>query len=264
MESGPPGAKIMGILNITPNSFSDGGKFLNQDQAIAKLHRLMREGADIIDIGGESTKPHSSPVTAEIELNRVRSVIDYIFSDRLFDRQLFSIDTYKHEVAEYALAHGFKMVNDITSLAGDEKMIDIVKTFRAKIVIMYNSMVNRAPQSKNHIDIVLEIKKFLKERVELLIAKGIDRDQIIIDPGMGAFISQSPIYSFEVINRLSEFKDLGCPILVGPSRKLWAGGNIKTKDERSVELSLQAIENGASIIRIHNVRLMRKKLYTGQ
>ena len=248
--------KIMGILNITPDSFSDGGKFISH--FAFRISHLMEEGADIIDIGGESTGPGSKDVSLEEEMKRIKPVIDFVVKNKLTDKVLFSIDTYKSQVAEYALKNGFQMVNDVTALRGDSRMADILLKYKPYVVLMYSKdpTARTTRTEVRYADVIEEIKSFLEKRVKLLTDIGFPKDRIIIDPGMGAFVSAIPEYSFEIINRLSELKSLGYPILVGVSRKSFLGGKIEERDPISAEWSLKAIKNGASIVRIHNVGLI--------
>lgn len=252
----------MGILNLTPDSFSDGGEFNAPESAIARIEEMIAQGADIIDIGGESTGPGSPEVSAEEELARVKPIIDIIAKKKLTDKALLSIDTYKAPIAEYALEHGFKMVNDVTALRGDPKLIDILLRYEPYVVLMYSKdpTPRTTKEPVEYDDVMASIKSFLLERVSTLVEEGFSEDNIIIDPGMGAFISSIPDYSFEVINRLEEIKLLGFPILIGISRKSCLGGKMKDRDQSSVDWSLKALKNGATIIRIHNVELMKKAL----
>lgn len=252
----------MGILNLTPDSFSDGGEFSAPELAKKRVNEMMAEGADIIDIGGESTGPGSESVSAEEELKRIRPIIDFIAEEGLTKKALFSIDTYKASVAEYALAQGFQMVNDVTALRGYPKMINVLVKYQPYVVLMYSkdSTPRTTRDQMVYEDVVGTIKDFLTEQTSELLEAGFPRERIIIDPGMGAFISGIPEYSFEVIERLSELKELGYPILVGISRKSCLGGKLAERDQPSVDWSLKALQNGASIIRIHNVGLMKKAL----
>jgi len=254
--------RIMGILNLTPDSFSDGGKFIEPEKAIEHIQIMISHGASIIDIGGESTGPGSSEVSQKEELKRIRAIIDIVSKTGLTDEVLFSIDTYKAPVAEYALEHGFNMVNDVTALRGDSEMIKVLLKYEPYIVLMYSKddSPRTSKEAVEYDDVMASIKTFLTERISTLVEAGFPEDKVVIDPGMGAFISSIPDYSFEVINRLKELKLLGYPILVGISRKSCLGGNLEERDEPSVEFSLKALKNGASIIRIHNVELMKKAM----
>lgn len=246
--------KIMGVLNITPDSFSDGGNFLDPKNAIQRIHEMIQEKADIIDVGGESSRPDSKSVPLTEEINRVKPVIDYIFKNKLFLKTAFSIDTTKAEVANYALAKGFTIVNDITALRSDKNMIKTILRNRPYIVLMYSKDATARTTKKDtsYNDVVSTIKKFLTKRINFAIHAGFPKNKIIIDPGMGAFVSNDPKYSFEIINRLAEFKDLRCPILIGISRKLFKGTTTE-RDTASAKWSLTAIQNGASLIRVHDV-----------
>lgn len=253
----------MGILNITPDSFSDGGEFNTPDLAIKRIEKMIAEGADIIDIGGESTGPGSSEVSTEEELNRVKPIVDIVAERRLADKVTFSIDTYKAPVAEYALEKGFQMVNDVTALRGDPKMIEVLIKHKPYVVLMHSKDSSARTTSDKVVyeDVIGTISDFLTEQTSELLEAGFPRDKIIIDPGMGAFISSIPDYSFEVINRLKELTLLGYPILVGISRKSCLGGTMEDRDQPSVDWSLKAVKNGAAVIRIHNVELMKKACY---
>jgi dihydropteroate synthase len=274
--------QTMGILNITPDSFSDGGQLYDNEKG-AKLNeieqrvtQMIESGADIIDIGGESTGPGSKDVSQNDELERVKSIIDLIaekqslFSNvqdidsclRRNDSIVFSIDTYKAKVAEYALQIGFEIVNDVTALRGDPEMIDVLLKYKPYVILMYSKDDTPRTTTKTieYEDVLQTIKDFLTERIEHLTNKGFPREKIIIDPGMGMFVSANPDYSFEIIERLNELTNLGCPILIGVSRKSFLGGELKDRDLDSVKYSLEAIQNGADIVRIHNVKFMSERL----
>lgn len=252
----------MGILNLTPDSFSDGGEFNVAELGKKRIMKMITEGADIIDIGGESTGPGSEGVSADEELKRVKPIIDFVEKEKLTNKILFSIDTYKAPVAKYALEHGFSMINDVTALRSDSKMIELLVKYQPIVTLMYSK--DPTPRTTHdkvvYEDVVGTIKDFLIEQTSELLEAGFPRKKIIIDPGMGAFISSIPEYSFEVIHRLKELKKLGYPILIGISRKSCLGGKLNERDQPSVDWSLKAIKNGASVIRIHNVGLMRKAL----
>jgi dihydropteroate synthase len=252
--------KIMGILNVTPDSFSDGDLFLRTKDYELRTKQLIDEGVDIIDIGGESTGPGSKDVSFEEEMNRVKPVIDFVRDNKLTERVIFSIDTYKSEIAEYALKSGFQMVNDVTALRGDSRMVEVLLKYKPYVVLMYSKdqTARTTRESVEYADVIGSVKTFLSERISVLVKAGFPKDRIIIDPGMGMFVSVKAEYSFEIINRLSELKSLGYPILVGVSRKSFLGGKIEERDPISAEWSLKAIKNGASIIRTHNVGLMKK------
>ncbi|MFC1731725.1 dihydropteroate synthase [candidate division KSB1 bacterium] len=254
--------KIMGILNVTPDSFSDGGKYLETKDCELRIRQLIEEAADIIDIGGESTGPGSEDVSFEDEMKRVKPVIDYVTENKLTEKVLFSIDTYKSEIAGYALEHGFQMVNDVTALRGDPNMIDVLVKYQPYVVLMYSkdSTPRTTTESMEYDDVIATIKTFLLDQISQLVQAGFPEDKIIIDPGMGMFISANPKYSFEIIERLKELRQLGYPVCIGVSRKSFLGGNIEERDQISAEYSLKAIQNGASIIRTHNVSMLNKQI----
>ena len=253
---------IMGILNLTPDSFSDGGKFNAPEVAEARILELMEQGADIIDIGGESTGPGAPDVTEADEMKRVQTIIQLIHDKKLTERVLFSIDTYKASVAAYALEHGFQMVNDVTALRGDAKMINVLLKYKPYVVLMYSKdpTARTTRDEIEYVDVVETIKNFWQERINILLAAGFPKEKIILDPGMGTFVSGLPQYSFEIIERLVELKTLGYPLLIGISRKSCLGGKLEERDLASIEWSLKAIQNGASLVRVHNVGMMKTKI----
>lgn len=254
--------QIMGILNLTPDSFSDGGQFNAPEVAERRILELMEQGANIIDIGGESTGPGAPDVTEADEMKRVQTIIQLIHDKKLTEQVLFSIDTYKASVAAYALEHGFQMVNDVTALRGDAKMIQVLLKYKPYVVLMYSkdSTARTTRDEVEYDDVVHSIKSFLQERIDTLLAAGFPQEKIILDPGMGSFVSGLPQYSFEIIERLEEFKSLGYPLLIGISRKSCLGGTLEERDKPSIEWSLKAIQNGASLVRVHNVGMMKKAL----
>jgi dihydropteroate synthase len=260
--------KIMGILNVTPDSFSDGGKYMDPDLAVARARQIVEEGADMIDIGGESSGPGSVDVPLEEELRRVIPLV------RAIRKVAFiSVDTYKAEVARQAIAAGARMINDVTGLRGDPEMVRVIAATGAPVVLMYSKdPTARTTRLKKHYrDVVKIIYKFLEERIDFVLRNGVKPNQIIIDPGMGAFVSMDPKYSFEILERLAEFKKLGFPILVGVSRKSFLQaepkrgyfinaprraqpqGKIEERLESTLAANRLAIQNGADIIRVHDV-----------
>lgn len=246
--------KIMGILNVTPDSFSDGGQFFSVDAAAARALLMVREGADIIDVGGESSGPGSSDVSEEEELRRVIPVISLL---RKSQPALFiSIDTYKAEVARLAIAAGASMVNDVTALRGDPQMAHVIAQTGVPVVLMYSKdkTARTTRLKKCYRDVVKTVRGFLEERVTCALRAGIKREQIILDPGMGAFVSGEPRYSFEILERLEELKELGFPILVGVSRKSFLGGAVNERLAATLKANALAIKNGADILRVHDVK----------
>lgn len=248
----------MGILNLTPDSFSDGGEHNTLKKALKRVKELEKEGADIIDIGGESTGPKSPEVSLQEEIKRVIPILREI---RKITKLPISVDTYKGEVARQALEEGANLINDVTALRGDKKMAEIIGKYRCPLIMMYSK--DKTPrttaQDKKYKDVIQTIKKFFEERLKY--AKKHDIKNIIIDPGMGQFISNIPEYSFEIIARLKELEKLDQPILVGLSRKSFLGkGSIKERDERAKSASAIAYINGASIIRTHDVKGLKHYL----
>jgi len=250
--------RIMGILNVTPDSFSDGGRFPTLDAALEQARRLIADGADIVDIGGESTRPGAGAVSEEVELRRVLPVVEALADD---PRARISIDTAKPAVAAACLRAGASLVNDVTGLRNPE-MAHTAAHHRAGVVIMHmRGTPATMRQQTNYSDVVAEIKAELEPRVALARAAGIG--EIIIDPGLG--FAKTAAHNFEILRRLREFESFGCPILIGPSRKSFLGslpGMEKVEDrlEGTLAAAVIAALNGASIVRVHDVRECRKAL----
>jgi len=257
---------IMGVLNVTPDSFSDGGKYYQMDDAIDRAIELEKQGADILDIGGESTRPGAKPVTTDEEINRVIPVVSELIK---FLNIPISVDTYKAKVAEKALSLGASMINDITGLTEDEKLAKVVADYDVPICLMhmkgkpFNMQIN--PQYKN---VIKEVYDFLDERAKYATSTGIEKHNIIIDPGIGfgKRTGKGVEDNCIIINRLSEFKKLNYPILLGPSRKNFIGnisGGKKqlSPDDRlegSLGAGIVAVINGADILRVHDVKETRR------
>lgn len=252
---------IMGILNVTPDSFSDGGKFSSINSAVEHAQKMVDDGADIIDIGGESTRPGAKPVTADKEIKRVLPVLKKI--NKIVNVPI-SIDTYKSEVAKICLEEGASIINDITSFRGDKKLVDIVKKYGVPVCLMHMKgtpqNMQKNPYYKN---VIAEIKDFLKKRAEYAIKKGIKKDKIIVDPGIGfGKRTGSGIEdNCKILANLNEFKKLGYPVLVGPSRKTFIGNISSNKPlvpedrlEGSIAAAVVSSINGADIIRVHDVK----------
>lgn len=249
---------LAGILNITPNSFSDGGKFIQSDDAIKQGRALLADGASIIDIGGESTGPGTKPISGDEEWNRIESAIVELSAEHIV-----SVDTYKSEVATRAIKHGATIINDVSGLRADESMASIIAEHGAYVVIMHSKEDGPAPHatssSHNYQDVIKEISEFLRARIDYAINEGISKEKIIIDPGMGGFLSTDPKVSWEVLERLDElyrnFSDY--PLLIGASRKGFLGGKLEERDAISQLVHLRAAESGAKILRTHDVRMAR-------
>jgi dihydropteroate synthase len=243
---------IMGILNVTPDSFSDGGKYFSKEKAVEHALEMFEQGADIVDVGGESTRPGSEPVSLEEEINRVIPVINGILLQRSASH--LSIDTTKSAVATEACKTGVKIINDISGLTFDSEIMHVAKKYSASLVIMhikgtpYNMQVN--PFYEN---VISEIYEFFEEQIQKVKDAGVE--DIIVDPGIG--FGKRVEDNFEILKNLSEFKKLGCPILVGLSRKSFLGKildlDIHERDTATSVAETIAMINGASIIRTHNV-----------
>lgn len=248
---------IMGILNVTPDSFSDGGLFLDVDKAVKHAKQMVKDGADIIDIGGESTRPGSGSVSEEKELKRIKPVIKRLLKE--VDVSI-SIDTYKPKVAEECLDLGAHLINDITGLRNEE-MIDVVAKYKVPVVIMHmKGEPKNMQQNPTYNDVVKDIKKFLSEKISEAKKEGIK--DIIIDPGIG--FGKTTEHNLQILKRLSKFKDLKCPILVGPSRKSFIGNSSGVPVNERLEGTLAAISiavmNGASIVRVHDVKECKRAI----
>ena len=250
---------VMGIVNVTPDSFSDGGKFFSPEVAISHASKLITQGADIIDIGGESTRPGAEQVSESEELKRVIPVIEKIRTDN--PTILISIDTTKASVAKHAVEAGADIINDVSGLSFDNNMIGIVESFNIPIVIMHmkgnpqNMQLN--PEYK---DIVNEILDFFKMKIKIAIQSGINRSMIILDPGIG--FGKTVEHNFELLSRLNEFNVLELPIMIGPSRKSFIGITLDLPPEDRVEGTAAAVSagvmNGANIVRVHDVKSMKR------
>lgn len=249
----------MGVLNITPDSFSDGGKYFDFESAVKHGIQMFNTGADIIDIGGESTRPGSDPVSEEEELRRVIPVIEKLSNQGI----PISIDTYKSSVAEAAVDAGAVMINDISGLRFDERIAEIAAEQDVFLTIMHIKGKPRDMQNDTgYDDLVGDIKLYLYESAELAQKSGVRRERIIIDPGIG--FGKSYQQNLEIINRLREFKALGFPILVGPSRKAFIGAVLdKPPAERlygTTSVCCLAAANGADIVRVHDIEEMSQAL----
>ncbi len=248
-----PTVKIMGILNLTPDSFSDGGRHNEIRKAIKRVKEMESEGTDIIDIGGESTGPNSPNISLEEEQKRVMPILKAILK---ITKLPISIDTYKAKIAEEAIRLGAKMINDVTGLRGDKAMAKIAAKYQVPIIIMYSkdSSARTTLQEKHYPNVIKTIKDFLTKQIKYAKKNGLKNSQIIIDPGMGNFISKVPKYSFEILNKLAELKQLKFPICIGASRKSFIGGTMAERDLKGQVISAIAYLNGASIIRTHDVK----------
>lgn len=243
---------VMGILNVTPDSFSDGGEYFIEEKAIEHGIKLLDDGADILDIGGESTRPGAEGIHADEELERIIPVITGILKSR--PEALISVDTIKAVVAEEALSKGAKIINDISGLSFDTRLLDVIVKSGAALVIMHMKGTPKSMQNNPfYEDLIREIYDFLNDKVQT--AQKAGAKNIIIDPGIG--FGKSIDDNFEILRRLEDFKGLGHPLLIGVSRKSFIGKtldlDVKNRDGASAMVEAVAIRNGARIIRTHNV-----------
>ncbi len=250
---------IMGILNITPDSFSDGGAFFDHQKAVEQAYRMVEEGADIIDIGGESTRPNAPPVTPEEELRRVIPVIEAVAGKM---DVLLSVDTSKSRIAEEALAAGAHIINDVSALRFDPSLAGVAARTGVPIVLMHmRGTPATMQQNISYEDTISEIIAHLRDRIAFAEQAGIRQGQIIIDPGIG-FGKSLERDNFTILRNLEEFASLGKPILVGPSRKAFLGKLMDLPVEDRVEATAAAISvaimNGANIVRVHDVKAMKR------
>ena len=251
-------ARIMGIVNVTPDSFSDGGEFLDPARAIAHGRELAAEGADVLDIGGESTRPGAEGVTAEEELVRVAPVVEALTGD---DGPPVSIDTSKVAVAEAALGLGAAMVNDVTALRAEPELAALCAERRCEVVLMHMLGDPRTMQENPvYEDVVDDIKAFLAERIEFAVSEGIEEERIWIDPGIG--FGKTTEHNLELHRRLGELSELGRPISFGSSRKSFigklTGAEVDQRLGGSIASNVIAYANGAGMLRVHDVAPMRQ------
>ena len=250
---------VMGILNVTPDSFSDGGLFLDRENAVRQALRMQADGADIIDIGGESTRPGAEKVSVEDEIKRVVPVIKALAENVNIP---ISIDTYKSEVADAAVKAGASMINDISGLRFDPDMAKVAAKHKVPVVIMH---IKGTPQDMQNDPkynaLIPEITEYFHECIQIARDAGIPDDMIVLDPGIG--FGKTVEHNLEIIRRLKEFEWLGKPILIGPSRKAFIGkvlGDVPTSERLEGTASAIAIGiyNGANIIRVHDVKEMSR------
>ncbi|MDD2212472.1 MAG: dihydropteroate synthase [Clostridia bacterium] len=238
---------VMGILNVTPDSFSDGGKFFDIGKALEHAWRMVEEGADIIDVGGESTRPGSSVVSAEEELARVMPVLEKLLAEIPVP---LSLDTYKAKVAGEALALGVHIVNDVGGGLMDPQMAEVVARFQAPVIIMHN------PEKGDYDDVISDLLDSLAEQIKIYEAAGVSSEKMVIDPGIG--FGKDYRENLVVMNNLESLRTLGKPVLLGVSRKSFIGKTLDLPVTDRLEGSLAAaawgVMNGADIIRVHDVR----------
>ena len=243
----------MGILNVTPDSFSDGGQFFSPQQAKDHAMIMINEGVDIIDIGGESSRPGATPVSLKEELKRIKPVIAAI---RKESDCLISIDTYKASVAKIAIDLGADIVNDISSLSFDQNMADLVSAKQVPIILMHMQGSPKNMQlNPSYGDLINDLIIFFKSKIKIAIEAGISNKMIILDPGIG--FGKKVHDNFEIIRELKQIKDMGYPILLGSSRKSFIGEALNLPVEDRLEGTMATVSagiiNGANIVRVHDV-----------
>ena len=249
---------LMGILNVTPDSFSDGGQYLTADQAVAQAKQLVADGADIIDVGGESTRPGAAEVSVDEEKRRVLPVIERLARET---DTIISIDSTKAEVVAAALAAGASMVNDISGFRADPRLVKIVAEAGCPICLMHRRGTPKEMQiNPVYHDLMNEIIEYLSEGLEIAKKSGILPEQIIVDPGIG--FGKSLEHNLEIMKRLKELKVLGCPVLVGTSRKSFIGKvldlPVDDRSEGTAATVALAIAGGADFIRVHDIKAMAR------
>ena len=251
---------LVGILNTSPESFSEVSSFFEKEKSVLKAQKMIADGADWLDIGGESSSPNSTEISLDDELDRVIPIIEKI---REVSEIWISVDTWKAEVARQSLEAGADVINDITALRGDAEMHKVIEEYKVPVIMMF-SKDNSARTTKNdtdYLDVMDTLKSFFHERLQFADSKGINKSKIIIDPGMGFFVSGKAKYSFEILSKLSELNELGYPILIGPSRKSFLAGvsqgsslSFSERDIPCISVSSIALWQGVSFIRFHEVK----------
>ncbi|MBN1695477.1 dihydropteroate synthase [candidate division WOR-3 bacterium] len=258
-ENAKPAFSVMGVLNVTPDSFSDGGDYFNEEDARKRFAEIEKEGADIIDVGAESSRPGAKRLEIQEELSRLKSLFP------LFEKSSIpvSIDTYKSKIAEGALSKGAKIVNDISALRMDRKMVKVIRDYKSRVVLMHMQGTPKIMQDNPHYDdVVKEIGEFFEERVNFCLSNGIDEDKIILDPGIGFGKRQED--NLAILSNLEEFTSYGFPILIGTSRKSFigriTGEDVKRRLDASLATAVYSYLKGVSIFRVHDVRQTKNAL----
>ena len=259
----------MGILNVTPDSFSDGGRYLRPEAAVEHGARMIAEGADIVDVGGESTRPGAEPVSAQQELARVRPVIEGLAAAH--PGACFSIDTSKASVARAALEAGASLINDVSALRADADMAALVAASGAECCLMHMLGEPRTMQrDPRYTDVVDEVKAFLHERLAFAVGAGVREEQVLLDPGIG--FGKTVAHNLELLRRLGELRALGRPLVIGTSRKSFLGRiaaashgleepvGVQERLPGTLASNVLALERGASVFRVHDVAPAREAL----
>jgi dihydropteroate synthase len=253
---------VLGVVNVTPDSFSDGGRFLDPERAIAHATELAAEGADLLDVGGESTRPGAEAVSAEVELERIGPVIEALAGPRAGAIPV-SVDTSKAPVARAALDLGAAIVNDVTALRGDPELAGACAERRCEVVLMHMQGNPRTMQADpRYEDVVDDVRAFLAERIQAAVAAGIDERRIWIDPGIG--FGKTVEHNLELLRRLGELSELGRPIVIGTSRKRFLGAitgrEVGDRQGGTIASNTLALAAGADVFRVHDVAEARQAL----
>jgi dihydropteroate synthase len=254
--------RVMGVINVTPDSFSDGGECLSPEAAVARAEALIEAGADVLDVGGESTRPGAPPVPLEEELARVLPVAEVLC--QRFPGTPVSIDTSKAEVARRCLEEGASVINDVTALRGDPAMAAVVQEHGVPVVLMHMQGDPRTMQNApRYGDVVREVKDFFRERLGAAAAAGIREDRVLLDPGIG--FGKTLEHNLELLRRLAELDELGRPLVVGTSRKsflgaLSGGAAPAERGPGTLASNLWAVAQGARLLRVHDAQAMRRAL----
>lgn len=256
-----PRPLIMGVINVTPDSFSDGGRFFDHQDAMTQARSLAAAGADLLDIGGESTRPYADPVPLKEELRRVIPLIEAVAGEMAIP---IAIDTYKAPVAQAALNAGASLINDISALRFDKDMAPLAAERQVPVVLMHMQGTPRDMQRHpRYDDLIGEIKAFFQDRLRFAASQGIPRDLLILDPGLG--FGKTYRHNLEILNNLDAFLDLGCPLMIGPSRKAFIGHilnlpNGEVRDVGTLAAVAIAVWRGARLVRTHNAAYARQFL----
>lgn len=259
-----PLPRLMGILNVTPDSFSDGGQWVDVDAAVAHGQRLVAAGADVLDVGGESTRPGAIPVSLEEELRRVIPVIERLAGAVPVP---ISVDTMKGEVARQALAAGAKIVNDVSAGTNDPSLLRVCAASDCGVILMHMQGTPQTMQSEpRYGDVVSEVRQFLRERVEAAVRAGISRERIVVDPGIG--FGKTAEHNLSLLRQIGELRSDGRPVLVGHSRKRFLFKLLgRETDERlagTIGVSIGLAEQGVDLLRVHDVGAVRDALRAWQ
>lgn len=250
--------QIMGIVNVTPDSFSDGGRWQDEDALTARIDHLLAEGADLIDVGGESTRPFARPVGEAEELARVLPAVRAV---RTRSAVPVSVDTTKATVARAALAAGADLINDISALRHDPAMVAVVRDSGCRVVVMHMLGTPGDMQLAPHYeDVVAEINRFLAGRIAWLEEQGVDRSRVIVDPGLG--FGKTLEHNLDILRNVAAFRQHGCPLLIGHSRKSFLGRllglEVAERDPATAVVSALLAGRGVDILRVHDVRASRQ------